>query len=160
MRMRRHGPYGRRRNMLNGNLHRRRRTRCVQPPLPALPPFLLKILFPRANLSQTAARNATATLCKEPVRDKSLTAPIATAVSGALAIGFVALRLYEAYIRKEWQWADACALVALVGFTLQISRIFNKGILTVFSLQISSIPMDVFEFFSTSPEPPRRQVPH
>ena len=70
----------------------------------------------RANPSQTAARNATATLCNEPVRDRSIVAPIATAVTGSLATAFVSLRLYESYVRKEWQWADLCAVVALVSY--------------------------------------------
>lgn len=48
------------------------------------------------------------------MRDRSHVAPIATGVSGSLAIAFVALRMYEAYVRQEWQWADLCALVALV----------------------------------------------
>lgn len=58
------------------------------------------------------------TLCNEPVRDRTLVAPIATAVTGALAIAFVSLRVYEAWVKQEWQWADSCAVVALVGFPL------------------------------------------
>ncbi|KAK1765112.1 hypothetical protein QBC33DRAFT_545771 [Phialemonium atrogriseum] len=72
-----------------------------------------------------AARNATATLCKEPVRDRSLVAPIATAVSAAIALAFVLMRMYECYVRKEYQWTDLCAVLAMV----------------------SSVPMDAFEFF-------------
>ena len=58
------------------------------------------------------------TLCNEPVRDRTLVAPVATAVTAALAIAFVSLRVYEAWVKQEWQWADSCAVVALVGFTL------------------------------------------
>ncbi|KAK4150446.1 hypothetical protein C8A00DRAFT_36944 [Chaetomidium leptoderma] len=73
-----------------------------------------------------AAQNATATLCKEPVRDRSLVAPIATAVTGSMALVFVLLRVYESAVRKkEFEWADVCAVLAMV----------------------SSIPMDVGEFF-------------
>ncbi|KAL2172386.1 hypothetical protein VTG60DRAFT_6225 [Thermothelomyces hinnuleus] len=73
-----------------------------------------------------AAKNATATLCKEPVRDRSLVAPIATAITGGLALSFVLLRVYESGFRKkEFHWADLWAVLAM----------------------ISSIPMDVGEFF-------------
>ncbi|KAF4967937.1 hypothetical protein FSARC_4590 [Fusarium sarcochroum] len=72
-----------------------------------------------------AARNGTATLCKEPVRDKRLVAPIATAISGSMALAFVALRVFECLYHKKFQWADACAVCAM----------------------LSSIPMDVFEFY-------------
>ncbi|KAL2015205.1 hypothetical protein VTK56DRAFT_6070 [Thermocarpiscus australiensis] len=73
-----------------------------------------------------AAKNATATLCKEPIRDRSLVAPIATAVTGGMALAFVLLRLYESAVRKkEFHWADVCAALAM----------------------LCSIPMDVGEFF-------------
>ncbi|KAK3292671.1 uncharacterized protein B0H64DRAFT_234029 [Chaetomium fimeti] len=73
-----------------------------------------------------AAKNATATLCKEPVRDRSLVAPIATAITGGMALVFVILRVYESGFRKkEFHWADVWAILAMV----------------------SSIPMDVGEFF-------------
>ncbi|KAJ4229224.1 hypothetical protein NW759_003950 [Fusarium solani] len=72
-----------------------------------------------------AARNGTATLCGEPVRDRTLIAPVATAVSGSLALAFIALRVFECLYHKEFRWADICAVCAMV----------------------SSIPMDVFEFY-------------
>ncbi|OIW34620.1 hypothetical protein CONLIGDRAFT_675588 [Coniochaeta ligniaria NRRL 30616] len=72
-----------------------------------------------------AARNFTASLCKEPVRDKSLTAPIATAVSGSIALVLVFLRMYDCWVRGEYQWADLCAVLAMV----------------------FSLPMDVYEFY-------------
>ncbi|KAK4035178.1 hypothetical protein C8A01DRAFT_48565 [Parachaetomium inaequale] len=73
-----------------------------------------------------AAKNATATLCKEPIRDRSLVAPIATAITGGMALAFVLLRLYGSAVRrKEFHWADVWAVLTMV----------------------SSIPMDVGEFF-------------
>ncbi|KAK4233341.1 hypothetical protein C8A03DRAFT_48087 [Achaetomium macrosporum] len=73
------------------------------------------------------ARNATATVCKEPVRDRSHVAPVATAVTASMALAFVILRIYEAGVRHEFQWVDFCAVLAM----------------------ICSIPMDVGEFYST-----------
>ncbi|KAH6640613.1 hypothetical protein F5144DRAFT_590053 [Chaetomium tenue] len=62
-----------------------------------------------------AAKNATATLCKEPVRDRSNVAPIATAVTGSMALAFVLLRVYESGFRKkEFHWADVWAILAMV----------------------------------------------
>ncbi|AEO59411.1 hypothetical protein MYCTH_2030430, partial [Thermothelomyces thermophilus ATCC 42464] len=62
-----------------------------------------------------AAKNATATLCKEPVRDRSHVAPIATAITGGLALAFVLLRVYESGFRKkEFHWADLWAVLAMV----------------------------------------------
>ncbi|KAL4875022.1 hypothetical protein BJY04DRAFT_224411 [Aspergillus karnatakaensis] len=72
-----------------------------------------------------AAQNATSTMCGDPVRDRSLVAPIATAVTGTLAIAFVLLRGYDCTVRKEYKLADLCAVAAL----------------------IFSFPMDIFEFF-------------
>ncbi|KAL4805606.1 hypothetical protein BDV18DRAFT_152846 [Aspergillus unguis] len=74
------------------------------------------------------AQNATATLCHDPVRDKSLIAPIATAVTGALALALISLRIYDCVVKKEYRWADLCAVLAF----------------------ISSLPMDIFEFFMMS----------
>ncbi|KAI1385913.1 uncharacterized protein F4822DRAFT_357565 [Hypoxylon trugodes] len=72
-----------------------------------------------------AAQNATQTLCKQPVRDRRLVAPIATAVTAAIALAFVSIRSFNCHIQGEYQWADLCAVLAMV----------------------FSIPMDVFEFF-------------
>lgn len=58
-------------------------------------------------------------------------APIATAITASLAIAFVSLRVYEAYVRQEWQWADSCAVVALVSSpfpTLQTGLGSAKGL--------------------------------
>lgn len=55
-------------------------------------------------------------LCKQPVRDRSLVAPIATAITGGMALAFILVRLYETGVRKkELDWADGCAVVAFVG---------------------------------------------
>ncbi|KAL4778357.1 hypothetical protein BJX76DRAFT_362799 [Aspergillus varians] len=70
------------------------------------------------------ARNVTSTICHEPIRDRSLIAPIATAVTGAVALGFILVRVYDCIARSEFTWADLCAVLAMT----------------------SSIPMDVFEF--------------
>ncbi|KAL5337894.1 hypothetical protein BJX70DRAFT_408962 [Aspergillus crustosus] len=75
--------------------------------------------------TSASAQNATSTLCGDPIRDKSLVAPIATAVACALAIAFVLLRVYDCTVRKEYKLADLCAVSAL----------------------IFSLPMDIFEFF-------------
>ncbi|KAK7996651.1 transcription initiation factor tfiid subunit 7 [Apiospora arundinis] len=72
-----------------------------------------------------AAKNVTATLCNEPVRDNSTTTPVVTAISGALAVIFVAIRLLNNHLRGALNTADLCAVLALV----------------------SSIPMDVIEFY-------------
>jgi hypothetical protein len=61
-----------------------------------------------------AAKNATATLCKEPVRDKSHVAPIATVVTGVLALLMVGLRVSNCVALRDWQWADLCAVLAMV----------------------------------------------
>lgn len=71
------------------------------------------------------SQNATATLCHWPVRDKSLVAPIATAVTGALALAFISIRVGDCIVKKEFKWADLCAVLAF----------------------IFSLPMDIFEFF-------------
>ncbi|KAJ0417383.1 hypothetical protein BJY00DRAFT_325692 [Aspergillus carlsbadensis] len=75
-----------------------------------------------------AAQNATATMCKQPIRDKSWVAPTATIVTGSMAIICVLVRVYDCVARKEYKWADLCAVVALAW----------------------SIPMDVFEFYMKS----------
>ncbi|ROT36448.1 hypothetical protein SODALDRAFT_335548 [Sodiomyces alkalinus F11] len=72
-----------------------------------------------------ASRNITSTLCKEPIRDRSLVAPIATAVSGSIALFVILIRVWECSIQKEWGWSDMSAYVAWA----------------------SSVPMNVFEFF-------------
>ncbi|KAI2730083.1 hypothetical protein CBS147332_1935 [Penicillium roqueforti] len=71
------------------------------------------------------SQNATATLCHWPVRDKSLIAPIATAVTGTLALAFISIRVVDCAAKKEFKWADLCAVLAF----------------------IFSLPMDIFEFF-------------
>ncbi|KAK6853778.1 hypothetical protein PG995_010590 [Apiospora arundinis] len=75
-----------------------------------------------------AAKNVTATLCNEPVRDNSTTTPVVTAISGALAVIFVAIRLLNNHLRGALNTADLCAVLALV----------------------SSIPMDVIEFYNNN----------
>ncbi|KAI1338419.1 hypothetical protein F5Y15DRAFT_417064 [Xylariaceae sp. FL0016] len=74
------------------------------------------------------ARNATATLCHEPVRYKTRSSPLATAITGSIAILFVAARSSDRFIRREFGWADVCALLAM----------------------ISALPMDVLEFLMTA----------
>ncbi|KAL3442247.1 hypothetical protein BJX65DRAFT_299172 [Aspergillus insuetus] len=75
-----------------------------------------------------SAQNATATMCKQPIRDKSWVAPTATIVTGSMAIICVLIRVLDCFARKEYKWADLCAVVALAW----------------------SIPMDVFEFYMKS----------
>lgn len=62
------------------------------------------------------------TLCNGPVGDRTLVAPVATAVTAALAIAFVTLRMYEVWMKQDWQWADSCAVVALVGSPFSTSQ--------------------------------------
>ncbi|KAK7926751.1 hypothetical protein PG985_003749, partial [Apiospora marii] len=73
-----------------------------------------------------AAMNVTKTICKEPIRDNSTTTPVVTAISAALAVIFVAIRVLNNHLRGSLNIADWCAVLALV----------------------SSIPMDVSEFYS------------
>lgn len=61
-----------------------------------------------------AAKNVTATLCNEPIRDRSQVAPIATVVSGAIALLFVAMRVSNCWSLGDYQWADLCAVLAMV----------------------------------------------
>ena len=68
----------------------------------------------RTVASATAARNATATMCKEPVRDKSRQAVLAASITGIIALAFICVRMHEAYVRKEFHWADLCAVLAMV----------------------------------------------
>ncbi|KAL4760963.1 CFEM domain-containing protein [Aspergillus foveolatus] len=76
----------------------------------------------------SSAQNATATMCKQPVRDKSWVAPTATIVTGSLALICVLVRVHDCVSRKEFKWADVCAVCAMA----------------------FSIPMDVFEFYMKS----------
>ncbi|KAL2162551.1 hypothetical protein VTH06DRAFT_7465 [Thermothelomyces fergusii] len=72
------------------------------------------------------AKNVTATMCKEPVRNRSLVAPLGATITGGLALICVILRVYESGIRKkEFQWADLWAVISM----------------------ICSIPMDACEWF-------------
>jgi hypothetical protein len=66
------------------------------------------------NLLSSESQNATATLCHWPVRDKSLVAPIATAVTGALALSFTSIRVGDCIAKKVFKWADLCAVIAFV----------------------------------------------
>ena len=64
-----------------------------------------------------AARNATATMCDEPVRDITQITPIVNAVSGAVATICVIMRIADRYPYWErLQWADLCVVIALVSF--------------------------------------------
>ncbi|KAL4971890.1 hypothetical protein BDW66DRAFT_163319 [Aspergillus desertorum] len=76
----------------------------------------------------SSAQNATATMCNQPIRDKSWVAPTSTIVTGSMALLCVLLRVYDCLARKEVKWADVCAVCAMA----------------------SSIPMDVFEFYMKS----------
>ncbi|KAI8713826.1 CFEM domain-containing protein [Fusarium sp. LHS14.1] len=78
-----------------------------------------------------AARNGTATLCGEPVRDRTLIAPVATAVSGSLALAFVALRVFECLYHKEFRWADICAVCAMPTALGRISTLSEQQITNV-----------------------------
>lgn len=52
-------------------------------------------------------------------------APIATAITGGLALAFVLLRVYESGFRKkEFQWADLWAVLAMVSARNLCTRIF------------------------------------
>ncbi|KAJ5496504.1 hypothetical protein N7463_008491 [Penicillium fimorum] len=70
-------------------------------------------------------QNATATLCHWPVRDKSLVTPIATAVTGGLALLCIIIRVGDCIVKTEFKLADLCAVLAF----------------------IFSLPMDIVEFF-------------
>ena len=62
-----------------------------------------------------AAKNATATLCQQPVRDNTAITPIITAVSGLIAVVCVLMRLADKYPHWErLQWADLCVVISLV----------------------------------------------
>lgn len=72
------------------------------------------MLADQANFLSPESQNATATLCHWPVRDKGLVAPIATAVTGALALAFISIRVGDCIVKKEFKWADLCAVSAFV----------------------------------------------
>ncbi|KAK8060685.1 hypothetical protein PG996_010615 [Apiospora saccharicola] len=72
-----------------------------------------------------AAMNVTKTLCKEPIRDNSTTTPVVPAISAALALLFVGIRVLNNHIRGSLNIADWCAVLALA----------------------SSIPMDISEYY-------------
>ncbi|KAI1624485.1 50S ribosomal protein L36e [Exophiala viscosa] len=75
------------------------------------------------------AKNATATLCQQPVRDNTAITPVITAVSGLLAIVCVLMRLADKYPHWErLQWADLCVVISL----------------------LLAIPMAVLEFYMSS----------
>ncbi|KAL6244186.1 hypothetical protein RBB50_009056 [Rhinocladiella similis] len=76
-----------------------------------------------------AAKNATMTLCKQPVRDNTAVTPIVTAVSGIIAIMCVILRLADRFPKWEQiQWADVCVVLSL----------------------LLALPMAILEFFMSS----------
>ncbi|KIW11873.1 hypothetical protein PV08_09146 [Exophiala spinifera] len=76
-----------------------------------------------------AAKNATMTLCHEPIRDNTAITPILTAVSGIIAIICVILRLADRFPHWEkLQWADLCVVLSL----------------------ILALPMAILEFFMSS----------
>ncbi|KAK8033675.1 hypothetical protein PG991_003073, partial [Apiospora marii] len=60
-----------------------------------------------------AAMNVTKTICKEPIRDNSTTTPVVTAISAALAVIFVAIRVLNNHLRGSLNIADWCAVLAL-----------------------------------------------
>lgn len=76
--------------------------------------LLLVILADQADFLSSEFQNTTATLCRWPVRDKSLVAPIATAVTGVLALAFISVRGGDCIAKKEFKWADLCAVLAFV----------------------------------------------
>ncbi|CAI7600125.1 unnamed protein product [Penicillium discolor] len=66
------------------------------------------------------SQNATATLCHWEVRDKSIVAPIATAVTGALALAFIIIRVGDCIAKNEFKWADLCAVLAFYTWVTQV----------------------------------------
>lgn len=74
----------------------------------------LLILADQSDYLFSESQNATATLCHWPVRDKSIVAPIATAVTGALALAFIGIRVGDCIAKNEFKWADLCAVLAFV----------------------------------------------
>ncbi|KAJ5774607.1 hypothetical protein N7457_009503 [Penicillium paradoxum] len=87
----------------------------------------------------TYSRNATATLCHWPVRDKSLVAPIATAVTGALALAFISIRVGDCIAKKESKWADLCAVLAFVSATPLMGSGMGKDVWTLTEEQITNM---------------------
>lgn len=71
-----------------------------------------------------------------------------------MALAFVLLRVYESGFRKkEFQWADIWAILAMVSNTGLHRRCRRQGFvgkpqLTALAIKVSSIPMDVCEFYS------------
>lgn len=74
----------------------------------------LLILADQSDYLFSESQNATATLCHWPVRDKSIVAPIATAVTGVLALAFIGIRVGDCIAKNEFKWADLCAVLAFV----------------------------------------------
>ncbi|KAL2396867.1 hypothetical protein ABEF93_004033 [Exophiala dermatitidis] len=94
------------------------------------------------------ARNATATLCKEPVRDATAITPIIVAVSGSIAILSVVLRLADRWPNMERvQWSDLSVVLALVSIVLSASHDCEARTHTS---QLFGIVMGILEFFMSS----------
>ncbi|KAL1883188.1 hypothetical protein Daus18300_000246 [Diaporthe australafricana] len=66
------------------------------------------------TLEALTALNATKTLCGEPVRDITVITPLVTAISGAIAIMAVAMRLVDSLARDTLlHWSNFCIVLSL-----------------------------------------------
>lgn len=74
----------------------------------------LLILADQSDFLSSESQNATATLSHWPVQDKSIVAPIATVVTGALALVFISIRVADCIAKNGFKWADMCAVLAFV----------------------------------------------
>ncbi|KAK8042983.1 hypothetical protein PG994_013466 [Apiospora phragmitis] len=87
-----------------------------------------------------AAMNVTKTACKEPIRDKGTQTPVVAAISGVLAVIFVAIRLVNNHMRGSLHMADLCAVLALYIWITEITYVpaigFTKICLLCFFLRV------------------------
>lgn len=73
------------------------------------------------TLPSTGAKNATTTICKRPIRDRSLVAFTVSACTGGVALFFVILRVGGNFYLERLTWADACVVLAMVRFCVETS---------------------------------------
>ncbi|KAJ5870824.1 hypothetical protein N7455_005765 [Penicillium solitum] len=80
----------------------------------------LLILADQSDFLSSESQNATATLSHWPVQDKSIVAPIATVVTGALALVFISIRVADCIAKNGFKWADMCAVLAFYTWVTQV----------------------------------------
>ncbi|KAI3401674.1 hypothetical protein diail_9338 [Diaporthe ilicicola] len=78
------------------------------------------------------ALNATKTLCGEPVRDITMITPLVTAISGAIAIAAVAMRIVDSLARDSLlHWSNFCVVLSLFTWLTEIMYMVALGLTKV-----------------------------